>query len=192
MNDEHTIRYNNEMRLGKFEFFAMNNPLRRLLQKYGEFKLFKEMLAEHSINLGNKIIVDGGCGSGFSTQLLTEEYNPQKIIAFDYMPEQIALAKKRNINVDFFVGDLTNINLNSDFCDAVFIFGVIHHIPGWKKALSEIHRILKPGGCLLIEEPRYRFSWQELESGLEENRLEIRSIKHFFFRYFHSYLCIKR
>lgn len=181
MNDEHTIRYNNEMRLGKFEFFAMNNPLRRLLQKYGEFKLFKEMLAEHSINLGNKIIVDGGCGSGFSTQLLTEEYNPQKIIAFDYMPEQIALAKKRNINVDFFVGDLTNINLNSDFCDAVFIFGVIHHIPGWKKALSEIHRILKPGGCLLIEEPRYRFSWQELESGLEENRLEIRSIKHFFF-----------
>lgn len=34
--------------------------------------------------------------------------------------------------------------------DAVYTFGVLHHIPEVNKAISEIHRILKPGGELLF------------------------------------------
>lgn len=34
--------------------------------------------------------------------------------------------------------------------DVVYSFGVLHHIPDVEKAVAEIHRVLKPGGELLI------------------------------------------
>ena len=38
----------NEMRLGKMEFYAMNNPLRRFIQKYGQFRVFKNFLKKQN------------------------------------------------------------------------------------------------------------------------------------------------
>jgi ubiquinone/menaquinone biosynthesis C-methylase UbiE len=38
--------------------------------------------------------------------------------------------------------------------DVVIIFGVLHHIPNWRKAIDEITRVLKPNGSLFLEEPR--------------------------------------
>jgi 2-polyprenyl-3-methyl-5-hydroxy-6-metoxy-1,4-benzoquinol methylase len=36
----------------------------------------------------------------------------------------------------------------------VIIFGVLHHIPEWRKVIGEIKRVLKPNGSLFLEEPR--------------------------------------
>ena len=36
--------------------------------------------------------------------------------------------------------------------DAVFDFGIIHHIPHWRSALAEVRRVLKPGGRFYAEE----------------------------------------
>lgn len=191
MGAENVAKQKQSMRLGNVEFYSVNNPIKKFLQKYIEFHIFKKLLFKNNINLVNKVIMDGGCGSGYSTKLILEEFNPAEIIAFDYMPEQIALAKKQKIGVEFFTGDLTDIKLKSNLCDAVFIFGVIHHIPDWKKALSEVNRILRPGGCLLLEEPHVRLSWEELESGLKAEQFHIQDQKQFFFGFVHSYLCIK-
>lgn len=35
----------------------------------------------------------------------------------------------------------------------VLIFGILHHIPGWPRALAEAARLLRPGGRLFVEEP---------------------------------------
>ncbi len=59
-----------EMRLGKFEFLAMNNPLHRWRQKHVDFKIFKDRLKKADIELNGKAIMDGGCGSGYGTNLL--------------------------------------------------------------------------------------------------------------------------
>jgi len=140
------------MRLSKVEFLAMNNPIRRYVQKHLELKIIKEHLKKHNISLEGKIILDAGCGSGYSTQLIINEFKPSKIFAFDFMEEQIRLAKKRNLVAEFSIGDVANINFDSNTFDAVFVFGVLHHVPEWRKALSEIARVLKPGGIFIVEE----------------------------------------
>jgi ubiquinone/menaquinone biosynthesis C-methylase UbiE len=37
--------------------------------------------------------------------------------------------------------------------DAVFDFGIIHHIERWMDALCEVERVLRPGGIFYAEEP---------------------------------------
>lgn len=197
------------MKLSKMEFRAMNNPIRRWMQKHLEFSLFKQHLKKCDIELKNKTILDIGCGSGYSTELIINEFSPSVISAFDFMPEQIELAKKRGINAEFFVEDVTKINLQSQAFDAAFVFGVLHHVPEWKKALCEIARILKPNGILLIEEPskaliafvdflgfahpkESKFDWVEFEKGLENSGFKILAKKKKLLNIFQSFLCIKQ
>ncbi|MFC7441825.1 class I SAM-dependent methyltransferase [Laceyella putida] len=74
------------------------------------------------------------------------------MLAFDFMPEQIDLAKRRGLDAEFFVGDVTNIDLPSEHVDVVFIFAILLHVPEWRLTLVEVARVLKPRGIFLVEE----------------------------------------
>lgn len=176
-------------RLGKMEFLAMNNPVRRLLMKYVEFRICRRLLENNHIDLTGKIILDAGCGSGYSTELIMNTFRPAKLMAFDLMPEQISLAKRRSISADFFVADMTNLDLPDATVNAVFIFGVLHHIPKWPAAIQGLTRKLREDGVLFIEEPHSRFGWSEFEHGIESAGLTIIGKQPFCFGNFHSYLC---
>lgn len=181
----------NEMRLGKIEFYAMNNPVRRFIQKYGEFRVLKNFLKKQKINLSGKVIIDAGCGSGYSSKLIMDEFNPSELIAFDIMPEQIAIAQKYYKNIQFKVGDLTQIKITDSTADAVFIFGILHHIPEWQKALRNTLGFLKQSGVLLVNEPKYRFTWNEFEQGIRDSGLSICQREKLFGSLFRSYMCVK-
>lgn len=36
--------------------------------------------------------------------------------------------------------------------DAAVCYGALHHVPDWRGALTEIHRVLRPGGTLVLQE----------------------------------------
>jgi SAM-dependent methyltransferase len=178
-------------RLGAFEFFAMNNPLRRLRQRRKEFPLFLEMLKRHGITLTGKVIMDMGCGSGYGTELILRELQPQRVFAYDIMPEQIALARQRGLPVEFKVGDATAMDAPDASCHAVFDFGILHHIPRWRTALIEAARVLVPGGALLIEEPHKLFEWDELESGIRQAGFTILERAQWYLGFFRFFLAQK-
>ncbi len=46
-----------------------------------------------------------------------------------------------------------NVSLESGTQDLVCAFSVLHHVPNVSRVMGEIHRVLKPGGILLIREP---------------------------------------
>jgi ubiquinone/menaquinone biosynthesis C-methylase UbiE len=166
----------------------MNNPVRRFLQRHIEFRIFRQHLRKHGIDLTNKAILDAGCGSGYSTGLIASEFSPSRLVAFDLMPEQIAFAKRRDLDAEIFVGDMTHVELPDKTFDAVFIFGVLHHIPSWRGALREMARVLGPKGVLLVEEPQVRFSWLQFEQGMSDAGLEILEKGQVLTQGFHSYL----
>jgi ubiquinone/menaquinone biosynthesis C-methylase UbiE len=87
-----------------------------------------------------------GCGQGTLARLLVEQYDA-KVIASDYDPAQVALAQEQLADlggrVEMRVVDARAIPFDDAAFDAVFSFGVLHHIPnGWQKAVAEIARVL--------------------------------------------------
>jgi 2-polyprenyl-3-methyl-5-hydroxy-6-metoxy-1,4-benzoquinol methylase len=78
------------MRLGRTEFLAMNNPVRQWLQKHVEFTVFRKHLERRGIASHGKAILDAGCGSGYSSELILEAFKPSRLVAFGLMPEQMA------------------------------------------------------------------------------------------------------
>jgi ubiquinone/menaquinone biosynthesis C-methylase UbiE len=180
-----------EMYLGLLEFWAMNNPVRRLSQKFLEFPLFRSSLKRRKIDLRNKIIMDAGCGSGYGSYLINKQFSPSELISFDLMSEQIKRAEKKYPDLEFKIGNMLNLDQTDQSVDAVFMCGILHHIPQWKQAVKEVYRILKPGGVFLFEEPRYQFTFKELEAGTENVgfiRLEKRAWIPF---YAYSYLWLR-
>ena len=74
------------MKLSDIEFKAMNNPLRRFIQKHLEFRNFRSLgLVDKNMN-----ILEIGCGSGYGAVLLST-LQPKSYIGIDLMPEQISL-----------------------------------------------------------------------------------------------------
>ena len=50
------------------------------------------------------------------------------------------------------MGDALRLPYRDGVLDAVFGFGVLHHLPDWQGGLQEIARVLKPGGIYFLEE----------------------------------------
>jgi ubiquinone/menaquinone biosynthesis C-methylase UbiE len=167
-------------RLSDREFKAMNNPWRRLLQRWWEFPMLKRF----GVAIMGRDVLEVGCGSGYGAELLAT-LKPRSYIGFDFMPEQVAIAHKRMPESEFIVQDAAVMkDIPSASKDAVVVFGVLHHIPEWKAATTEIARVLRPDGEVYLEEPDggvidwfdRKFKWghpvtfrlKELESQLHE------------------------
>jgi len=138
------------MELSTSEFRAMNNPFRRFVQKNVEFRIFKSMgLAEEGQD-----ILEIGCGSGYGAVLLST-LRPRSYVGIDLMQAQVELAQRLDLpGTRFSVMDATDLGaFENESKDLVVIFGILHHIPAWRRALAETHRVLRMGGALFVEEP---------------------------------------
>ena len=195
--------------IDKRELRLVNSAVRGFFQRHYEFRTFKGYLKKNHIDLTDKVILDVGCGSGYSSELIIKEFQPKELFAFDIIPEEVELARQRGLSANLFVGDVTDTKLPSEKFDAVFIFDVLHHVPQWRTALTEINRVLKSGGVLLVQEPnkkaldeieRYfrvyhpresRFESPEFIEALEKSGFRVVEKRKMYVGHFQSCMCIK-
>jgi ubiquinone/menaquinone biosynthesis C-methylase UbiE len=58
--------------------------------------------------------------------------------------------KAKQLDGDFLKADAENLPFPGEHFDCVYSHGVLHHTPNIQKALAEIHRVLIPGGDLIL------------------------------------------
>ena len=130
----------------------MNNPVRAAIQRRFEVARLLEMGGP----MRGGTALEVGCGRGVGTGLILERMGAERVDAFDLDPSMVALAKERlqdrGDRVRLWVGDVERIDAPDETYDAVFDFGIIHHVVPWRAALGEIHRVLRPGGRFYAEE----------------------------------------
>jgi len=102
-------------------------------------------------------ILDAGCGRGVDIQLLLEQFGATHVSGTDLDAEQIGHARKRlatrfDGRFTLGVGGVERLPFDNKMFDAVFDFGMLHHVPVWQQGVAEIRRVLKPGGRLFFEE----------------------------------------
>lgn len=165
------------MLLNRVEFALMNNPVRVAIQRHFE--------AERLLAMGGAVpgaaALEVGCGRGVGVELVLDRFGAARVDAFDLDPKMVSLARerlaRRGERVRLWVGDATRIPAPDASYDAVFDFGIVHHVPDWRAALREIHRVLKPGGRFFAEEVFERFLshplWRRLLEHPHEDRFDM-------------------
>lgn len=102
-------------------------------------------------------VIDVGCGLGDVLEQLPEHFN---LFGVDYARSNVAYAKQKlNGKAQIFESGIYSLPFESEYFDIALCLEVLEHIEDDAKAVSEISRILKPGGVLIAAVP-YTFYWK--------------------------------
>jgi len=131
-------------------FFAMeasrwDHLKNRLFGEGADLQLLPALLE------GSETVADLGCGTGRLAGLLAPFAG--SLIGVDRSPEMLALARTRLAameNVELRQGDLEALPIDDATIDVAILSLVLHYVPDPGRALSEAHRVLRPGGRLLV------------------------------------------
>jgi ArsR family transcriptional regulator len=98
-------------------------------------------------------IADLGAGEGTFSQLLAQR--AENVIAVDNSEKMVEYgrmmaAKNGVVNVEYRQGDLEDLPIESGSIDLAFFSQALHHAQHPEKAMSEAHRILRPGGRVAV------------------------------------------
>ena len=76
------------------------------------------------------------------------------MVGTDLTPRSIEISRRRfqvyNLEGEFAIGDAEDLAFPDSSFDLVYSFGVIHHTPDTERAISEFHRVLRPGGRAIV------------------------------------------
>jgi len=102
-------------------------------------------------------LLDCGCGPGGITVGLAQRVSPGEVIGVDVVGVQLERARERasaaNVRATFREASAYSLPFRDAEFDAVFSHALFEHLAEPLKALGEIHRVLKPGGCVGLRSP---------------------------------------
>jgi SAM-dependent methyltransferase len=104
------------------------------------------------LDLSGMKVLDAMCGSGQTTNYLLSQ--GASVTGLDISNEVIDTFQTQWSNASVVKRSLLDSGLPDNSFDCVAVVGGLHHIhPNVKRAVREIHRILKPGGHFCFMEP---------------------------------------
>jgi SAM-dependent methyltransferase len=102
-------------------------------------------------------VLEAGCGEGYGADLLSDV--ARRVLALDHDAPTLAHVARRYPGVNAARANLVALPVRSGACEAVVSLQVIEHLWEQERFLRECHRVLVPGGVLLVSTPnRLTFS----------------------------------
>ncbi len=141
------------MKLNFFEKLLVNNPVRSAMLDHSVRWHYQAACAPALDQ-----VLEIGCGNGAGLLAIERRFRPTGLSGFDLDDRQVARARSAlaplsgRRPVRLWTGDAEQIDAPSGSYDGVFEFAIFHHIPDWRRALAEVHRVLRPGGSFFFEE----------------------------------------
>lgn len=115
--------------------------------------LAKKLISDAALQSGERVL-DVGCGTGVVTRLAAERVGPEGMVAgLDINPGMIAVAKAStsdDLAIEWRQGIAEDLPYDDDSFDVVLCQLSPQFVPDRGRALSEMHRVLAPGGRLLL------------------------------------------
>jgi ubiquinone/menaquinone biosynthesis C-methylase UbiE len=127
------------------------------LLTFGQAGRLRKLTVDLALLKPGDSLLDVGCGTGGVTIPARQRVGAGgKAAGIDPSPEMIAVSQKKaqrkGLEIDFRVGVIEALPFPDASFDAVTASLMVHHLPEHLliKGFSEIYRVLKPGGRLLI------------------------------------------
>jgi len=135
------------------------------------------LLKRHKVtSLSEKKILDVGCGSGgFLRRFLDYGASPEHLSGIDLMSQRIEQAKHLHPGLDWRVGSAHELPYASASFDLVMSFVVFSSIldePLRQQIVSEIWRLLKPGGLILLYDFTYSNPHNTAVAGVSQREIK--------------------
>ncbi len=111
-------------------------------------------------------VLDMACGTGDLTQAFARMTDAEEIIGGDFTPEMLDLARHKRARlsdrdkgrIEYVAADAMNLRFEDARFDVISIAFGIRNVQRPEAALAEFHRVLRPGGRLVIlefDKPRF-------------------------------------
>ena len=136
-------------------------------------QLYHQLAVE--TDLKNKDIVEIGSGRGGGLSYIVKSFSPASAIGVDLSGQAISFCKRYYIleNVSFLQGDAQKLSLESNSCDVVINVESSHRYPDMEAFLSEVRRILRPGGYFLYTDYRNKRDIAKVKKEIEMSSMAV-------------------
>lgn len=131
----------------------------------GRRELVRQMVLRYAKGRQVKLL-DAGCGTGGTLARVGDIVEAHGCDLSDYA---LGCCLQRGFRC-LAAGDLMRLPYTAAAFDLVVSCDVLEHLPDDRVGLSEIMRILKPGGYLVMTVPAHQFLWSEHDEALSHLR----------------------
>ncbi len=129
----------------------------------GRHKLIENVMrAAYPTPCADRVILDAGCGTG-AMSIRLKQWG--RVVSADFSPLALQFSRRRGLET-LVCADAMRLPFSADSFDTIVSMDVLEHIPDDALALREFHRVLKPGGRVLLTVPAYPHLWSEHDVAL--------------------------
>jgi uncharacterized protein (TIRG00374 family) len=141
---------------GDIDEKAFNSDM--LVQQY--FQRRKTEVIRKALDVRpDHVVIDIGCGSGVQLKEISKT-GYARAIGIDVNIHAIRFARKRSLpNTEFIIADAQYLPIKPSSADKIVCAEIIEHVKSPQYLVSEITRVLKHGGAVVITTPNDRSVW---------------------------------